>query len=156
VLGYDGSPAADLSVRRTADLLHGDPALVVVVWEAGLPFELFQPTIPPAPIDIRAALQLEETLRHRAQQLAEHGATLARDLGLKAEGLAVVDDVTVAQTLVRLAEERDARAIAVGAHGHSAVRELVVGSTTREVVRTAPCPVIVTRAPADSAGARSK
>jgi nucleotide-binding universal stress UspA family protein len=105
--------------------------------------------IPPAPIDVRTALEIDEALRDRAQKLAAQGATVARKYGLRAEGLAVADDVTVAATLVRLAEERGAVAIVVGSHGHGAIRELL-GGTSRSVVHDAPCPVVMTRGPKGS------
>jgi nucleotide-binding universal stress UspA family protein len=75
--------------------------------------------------------------------MAEQGAVLARQQGLDAKGCAVADTVTVADTLVRLAEEHDAAAVAVGNHGHGKLREMIVGSTTREVIEKAPCPALV-------------
>jgi nucleotide-binding universal stress UspA family protein len=147
VIGYDGSPAAERVLRETAELLPDRQALVVTVWEPGVPYELVQPTIPPAPIDIRFALEVDESLYERAQRMAEQGAAIARDLGLKAEGLAVADDITIAATLVRLATEHDAAALAVGSHGHNGVRELILGSTSREIVKDAPCPVVLARGP---------
>ncbi len=97
------------------------------------------PTIPPAPIDIRTAIELDRAMYERAQQLAGQGAALARESGLKTKGLAVADDVTVADTLVRLAREREAEAVVVGANGHSALREFYSAvphgrySSTRDV-----------------------
>jgi nucleotide-binding universal stress UspA family protein len=64
---------------------------------------------------------------------------------LKAEGLAVADERTVPETLLRLVREQDAAAIVVGAHGHRALREVVLGSTSHEVMRHARCPVVVVR-----------
>jgi nucleotide-binding universal stress UspA family protein len=51
----------------------------------------------------------------------------------------------VADTLVRVAREHDSPALVVGAHGHSGVRELLLGSTARSVTHHAPCPVVVVR-----------
>jgi nucleotide-binding universal stress UspA family protein len=106
-----------------------------------------EPTIPPAPIDFRLALEYEEALYESARQLAEQGANRAIDAGLAAEGFAVADELSVAQTLVRLATERDAACVAVGSHGHRAIREVFLGTTTREVIRHAPCPVLAVRGP---------
>jgi nucleotide-binding universal stress UspA family protein len=154
VIGYDGSPAAEHAVAEAGDLLSGRPALVVVVWNQGLGFELLElPTatigLPPAQLDIRTALEIEKSMQERAQRLAQKGATLARDAGFDAEGLAVADDVDVpvSETIVNLARERDAPAIVLGAHGHGRAAEVIIGSTTRDVVRHAPCPVLVVREP---------
>ena len=149
IVGYDGSPASECALVEAADLLARFPALVVVVWEAGLGFELVDdPSLTPAPIDIRTALEIDKKLSEGAQRLAEHGASLVRKCGVDAEGLAVADDVTPAATLVRLARERHARALVVGHRGRHGLADMP-GSTTREVIRDAPCPVVV-RGPAPS------
>ena len=150
LIGYDGTLASEHALREAAGLLAGRPALVVVVWKAGLAFELIElPAssigLPPAPLDIRAALETDRALYEGAQNGAQRAAALARSLGLEAEALVVAEDrdVTVAETLLRLARERDAHVIAVGAHPHGDL----LGSTTRAVVRHAERPVLVVRAP---------
>jgi nucleotide-binding universal stress UspA family protein len=152
VIGYDGSPAADRAIQEAGALLAGRPALVVAVWKQGLGFELLElPTatigLPPVTVDIRTALEIDEAMQERAQRLAQKGAGLARDAGFESEGLAVADDVDVpvSQTIVKVARERDAAAVVVGAHGHGPAAEVILGSTTRDVVRHAPCPVLVVR-----------
>jgi nucleotide-binding universal stress UspA family protein len=81
--------------------------------------------------------------------MAQHGASLAREAGFEAEGLAIADDVEVpvADTIVRLARERDAQAIVVGAHDHARPAEILLGSTAREVIRHADRPVVVGSGP---------
>lgn len=150
VIGYDGTSASTHALREAAALLAPRPALVVVVWEAGAAFEAMElPAgtggITPVPIDIRAAVELDQSLYERARQLAEQGAALAREAGFEAEGLAVADEVTVADTLVRLAGERDAQAVVLGAHAQGRVSEVLLGSTSQDVVRHAPCPAVVVR-----------
>ena len=53
----------------------------------------------------------------------------------------------VAPTLVRLAEERDVDLIVMGTQGRRGVQRALFGSVAEEVLRTAPCPVLTTRAP---------
>ena len=43
------------------------------------------------------------------------------------------------------AREHDANAIVVGAHGHRALSELLLGSTSHSVLQRAECPVVVVR-----------
>jgi nucleotide-binding universal stress UspA family protein len=148
IIGYDGSGASERAVAETAMLLGKRKALVVTVWEAGGAYEaVAPPSIPPAPIDFRLAFEYEEALYEGARRLAEQGAQRACEAGLDAEGLAVADEVAVADTLVRLAAERDAACVAVGSHGHRAIREVLLGTTTREVIQHAPCPVLAVRGP---------
>lgn len=145
IIAYDGSAASEQALRESAQLLAPRKAVVVVVWEPGLAFDLWAPPLEPAAIDVRTALEIDRALLERAQRLAEQGAETARKLGLDATGLAVADEITVADTVVRLADEKDAPAVVVGPHGHSGIREVVLGSTSRELIRHAPCPVLVVR-----------
>jgi nucleotide-binding universal stress UspA family protein len=152
LIAYDGSPAADHALREAGALLGGRPALVLVVWKTGLGFELIQ-TPPgslgmrPAVLDVSRALEVDRALAEHAQRIAQHGAALAREAGFDAEGLAVADApaVPVAGTIVRLAGERDAQAVVLGAHGKGRVTEVLLGSTSREVVRRAEWPVVIVR-----------
>jgi nucleotide-binding universal stress UspA family protein len=150
IIGFDGTPASEHALREAAALLAPRPALVVVVWEAGkalelatLPIRGFEP--PPTVVDLRGGFELDRAMYEAAQRTAQHGEELAREMGLEAESMVVADDVTVADTLIRLAHEFDSPAIVVGAHGHRALSELVLGSTSRDVIQRAPCPVMVVR-----------
>jgi nucleotide-binding universal stress UspA family protein len=146
IIGYDGSEASGRAVIEAAALLGRRKALVVTVWEPGAAYAaVTPPSIPPAPVDFRLAHEYEEALYQGARHLAEQGAQRAVEAGFDAEGLAVADDMTVAATLVRLATERDAPCVVVGSHGHRALREVLIGSTTRQVIQTAPCPVVAVR-----------
>jgi nucleotide-binding universal stress UspA family protein len=71
-------------------------------------------------------------------------------MGLPAESLVVADDMSIADTLIRVAAEQDAPAVVVGAHRHGALSEVLLGSTSRDVVRRAPCPAVVVREDADA------
>jgi nucleotide-binding universal stress UspA family protein len=148
LIAYDATPASERALRAAAELLAGRPALVLVVWKAGLAFEAIElPAasigLPPAPLDVRTALESEERLYEGARRAAEHGAAVARELGLDAEPLVVADDpdTPVAETIVGFARERGAQAIAAGSHAHGPI----VGSIVRGLIREAPCPVLVVR-----------
>jgi nucleotide-binding universal stress UspA family protein len=148
LIGYDGTPASEHALREAAGVLAPRRALVVVVWKAGLAFELIElPTssvgLPPAPLDMRTALETDRSLYEAAQRAAERAAELARTLGLEAEPLVVGEEpeIPVAETLLRVADERDARVIVVGAHPHGGL----LGSTARAVIRDSQRPVLVAR-----------
>lgn len=154
LIGYDGSDAAEHAIREAGALLPRRPALVVTVWKAGLGLELVEvpsitPGLPPSSLDIRTALEVDRTMAERAQRIAQEGARIAGESGFEEpEGLAVADDVDVpvAETIARVARERHAQVVAVGGHGYSRVREVLLGAITRDVIRRAPCPVLVVRA----------
>ena len=154
LIAYDGTPASNWALWEAAALLRGHKALVVTVYKPGLAFELMElPTatvgLPPAPLDVRTALEVDRQLCEDARRMAEQGARLAKEAGLDVEGLAVAEEVevTIAETIVDVARERDSGAIAVGAHGHGRLGEVILGSTSRDVIRHAPCPVVVVRHP---------
>ena len=148
IIGFDGTRAALHALDEAAPLLGAQRVLVVVVWEAGRAFDLtenasFAFDNPAASLDLSGAFAADQAASEAAVRLAERGAQLAASLGLRAEGLAVADDATVAETLLRLAAERDARAIVLGTHSHPRVSQILFGTTTREILDHAACPVIV-------------
>ncbi len=148
LIGFDGTRAALHALDEAAPLLTEQRVLVVVVWEAGRAFDLtenasFAFDNPAGSLDLSGAFAADQAASEAAVRLANRGAQLAVSLGLKAEGLAVADDATVAETLVRLAEQHDARAIILGSHHHARVSEILFGTTTREILAHAPCPVVV-------------
>ena len=155
LIAFDGSPTALRALREAAELLAPRAGLVVVVWEAGAAYDFATiPSasleLPPAQLDLRRAAELDQALYANAERLARHGAAVARSLGMPADALAVADELTVSETLVRIADEVDAAAIVVGRHDHGALHDVLVGSTAKGLLRRAPCPVLVVRS-ADAA-----
>ena len=124
---------------------------MLAVWKAGLGVELLATPaadgLPPAPIDIRTGLEIDEAQYENSQRLASNGAALARDLGLDAEALVVAEDpeIPISDTVVRIARERGSSAVVVGERAHGRLEEVFLGSTSRDVIRYAPCPVVVVR-----------
>ena len=57
----------------------------------------------------------------------------------------VAAEGTPAGVIERLAKEREVDLIAMGTHGRSVLRELVLGSVAKRVVQRAPCPVLTVR-----------
>jgi nucleotide-binding universal stress UspA family protein len=155
LIGYDGSDAARHAIREAGTLLGGRPALVLVVWEPDAAYGVVPIStlgLTATPIDIRAGMELERTLYEAAERAADQGAALAREAGFEAEALVVADQVSVPETLVRVADERDAQALVLGTHGRRGLSALLLGSTSEGVIRRATRPVVVVRqSEADSA-----
>jgi nucleotide-binding universal stress UspA family protein len=148
IIGFDGTPAAERVVREAGALVAPRPAIVVVVWEAGRVFESATTPAFEAPsvtLEIQSALAADEKIYQVAEEMARRGAALAVEVGLAATGLAVAEEASVAETLMRVGRQHDAQAIAVGAHSHRGISELFLGSTARTLVQHAACPVIVVR-----------
>lgn len=150
IIGFDGTPAAERAVREAATVLGPRPVLIVTVWEPGQAFGLTTgPAValemPAATLDIRLAAEVDRAMYEAAQRTAQRGAELATEAGFQAMALVVADELTVADTLVRVARERDAPAIVVGSYSRASLAELLLGGTARGVLKHAPCPVIVVR-----------
>jgi nucleotide-binding universal stress UspA family protein len=147
LIAYDGSNTARRAVREAATLLGSRQVLVVTVWEPALAYETSMPTagleMAPVPVDVEEAREVEEALHDRARRTAQDGAELAQSLGFQAKGLAVADDVHVADAIVRLAREKGVPAIVVGSRGLKGLRARLEGSTSNAVLKHAPCPVLV-------------
>jgi nucleotide-binding universal stress UspA family protein len=131
----DGSPDGLEALRQAAALRAPDGELVgVVALDLGLAAEAgFEAT--------HAAAQLEE----EAEQARDDAAAL----------LAVISSAEIeivagrpSAALRAVAEHRRADLLAVGRHGNSRRRGLIVGSLVTEMIHDAPCPVLVARASA--------
>jgi len=53
----------------------------------------------------------------------------------------------VVEAILEAAGELPAELIAIGTHGHTGVKHVVLGSTAERIVRLAPCPVLTVKAP---------
>ena len=153
IIAYDGSELARRAVQAAAQLLVPKQVVVVTVWEPGLALvsggaAMTPGAEMPAP-DFEAAAQVDRAMQEHASAVAEEGAELARTAGLQSEPLAVPDEANVAETIIRIARERDAQAVVVGSRGRSGLKARVLGSTSQGVVHHCHVPVVVVRDEAD-------
>lgn len=116
---YDGSGHAGQALEVAAELAAALPAPLVVltVNEKG------------------DAAQTMETLAA--------GEQLARDHGVNVE--TVTAEGKAGPTVLRIAEEKGCDLIAIGAFGHSRIRELFIGSAASHITARAHCPVLMAR-----------
>jgi nucleotide-binding universal stress UspA family protein len=146
LIAFDGSQAARHAVAAAAALLKPRATLVLTVWEPALAHAAVAPppdlAMTPA-VDPSILLEFDEAVRGHAERVANDGAELARSLGLDAEPLAMADVGDIARTIVEVAREHRATAIVVGSRGLSGLRARFEGSTSKAVVKQAPCPVVV-------------
>jgi nucleotide-binding universal stress UspA family protein len=151
LVAYDASAEAQAALREAVALFGQRPLIVASVWEPGLAAMTMTPPAGepgmgymPDPDEVAAIDRLESD---HAKDVAEAGARLARELGATAEALPVPDSANVAETLIAIAEERDARAIVVGSRGLGAIKARVLGSTSRKLLHDTHRPVLVVRTP---------
>ena len=126
LVGYDGSPAADLALQWAADtaLLDQREVTVAIINDPGaLPGVAWVPEDYWAEIAQRASEVLAKAGMPDARVERRHGA--------------------VVPTLIAMAQ--DASLVVLGSRGHSRVGELFVGSVSQHLAGHAPCPVAVIR-----------
>ncbi len=62
----------------------------------------------------------------------------------------------VTDIVCEVAEDLKASVIVMATHGRSGLSHLVLGSTTENILRKAPCPVLVVRPPEEASKPRRK
>jgi nucleotide-binding universal stress UspA family protein len=153
VIAFDGSAAARAAMRHAADLFPGRQAIVATVWEPGLATMSAVPADSMGRVgylpDPETVKLVDDAEQGHATRVAQQGAELARSLGLPAEPHVVADDLDVGDTLIALADDRNAAGIVVGSHGISGLRSHLVGSVARKLIQHSGRPVVVVRADAE-------
>jgi nucleotide-binding universal stress UspA family protein len=143
ILCFDGSDDARRAIERAGAILGGGPALVVHVWEPLSAVVLRNPLIhSPGPLAEQAA-DLDEAGAAAAERLTEEGVRAARAAGFDAAPLCVRSDQRVWPAIVRLAEQRQARAVVLGSRGLSKVGSMLLGSVSNGVVHHCRQPSLV-------------
>lgn len=130
VVGFDGSDAAERAVERAADLAGTDGRVVVVT---------ARPTAAPSPLTPEPILDAPSPAEQ--QGLLERGRALLEGRGPAASFVAMDGDP--AEALLRTARADDATLIIVGRTGSGFVTRALLGSTAANVIRQAPCDVLV-------------
>jgi nucleotide-binding universal stress UspA family protein len=131
----DGSPDGLEALRQAAALRAPEGELVGVV-----------------ALDLGLAAEAGFEATHAAAQLEEEAEQARDDAAAALEGIPSAEVEIVsgrpAAALRAVAEHRRADLLAIGRHGSSRRRGLIVGSLVTEMIHEAPCPVFVTRPPA--------
>lgn len=157
LIAFDGSPAAVEAVERAAGILgEGRTAVILTVWEPGLltaavapiPGGLGAPVPPP---DVEQVKALDRSEEEHADRIAGEGVEIADRHGLDARAIVSRDESSVAQTILRVADEENASAIVIGSRRHSAIASVLLGSTTEAVLHKTSRPLLVIR-PAEAGG----
>ncbi len=129
-VGYDGSSEADLALKEAERLSHtlNDQLHMITV-------------VPTAHGVVNAKLEeLERTaLRRQYRGILEWGASNVMEAVSKETLLLEGDPATI------LADQGgDLDLLVLGSRGYGAIRSALLGAVSSEVIRNAPCPVVVT------------
>jgi nucleotide-binding universal stress UspA family protein len=132
VVGYDGSPPSDRAVDRAATLVGSGGGVIVVTARPSLASQgvISESILDAPPADERS-------------ELLERSRALLRERGVGATLVAANGDP--AEALIQVAQDEDAEMILVGHTGTGYVTRALLGSTAENVLRHAPCDVLVVR-----------
>lgn len=144
LIAYDGSADARRAIDCAGQLMSGEPATVLTVWE---------PIINAVPLggpgmrygwsDEVSTTEANTAAQSCAQDQAEEGVELARHAGLNPQPRTRGRVTTVAEAILAVADEVDARAIVLGTRGLRGLKSLMLGSVSHAVVQHAKIPVVV-------------
>lgn len=135
----DFSEDAELAIATAHWLLAPleQDARLVLVNAFNLPIEYTTYGLLPMSVNYLedTGLEAERRLYELSQRLEGEGLTVET----------VAREGDPAHVITEEAETRGADLIAMGTHGHSALRHLLLGSTAERVIQHAPCPVMTIR-----------
>ncbi len=148
---YDGSPDSRSAIEHVGELLSGQPATVLTVWEPFIEvvarttygFGMFGGSV-----DVE---EIDAANRQGAEARAQEGAELAGEAGLKAQARTRSQLITVANTILSEAEAVSAIAIVMGSRGLTGVKSVLLGSVSHGVIQHADRAVVVVPSPEVSA-----
>ena len=134
----DGSKLAEQAIPYATELCKGSTQVTL--------FQVVHLPLPLAAPDVAMTVPMPdlEELKQEALDYLERLAAPLRAEGVRVNA-AVVERDAVAQAIVEYAEENEINLIAMTTHGRSGLSRLLFGSVAEEVVRHAPCPVLIIR-----------
>jgi nucleotide-binding universal stress UspA family protein len=144
LLATDGSPSAAEATREAIELARmlGAPLIVAAVEHVTAPVYGYYGYA-------QVYSELRKAENRHVHEVLDDVAALAETAGVGCMTFPL--EGIVADEICKLARERDAAMIVLGAHGWGALKRLVFGSVSLGVLHDAPCPVLVARGVAEGA-----
>lgn len=136
LVAVDGSPHSLKGVREAAVLAKALPARLELV-------NVLPPILLAPSVYAETIAKVEEGNRQAASELLEVARKAAAELGVEADTAMVTG--APAEAIAELATADRVWGVVLGAHGHSAVKRVLLGSVTDRLVHICSKPVLVIR-----------
>ena len=139
----DGSRASQRGLREAIRLAKGQKASLQLVHVVD------EHTVLVSAAEVGPDLvRLMLVLRKQGAKLLRNAAALVRRNGLKCTSVLLeAQNGPAADLIVRQARKSGADLVVIGTHGRRGLRRLIMGSDAEQIVRSAPVPVMLVRAP---------
>lgn len=137
VVGYDASESSEAALREASLWAQRHGGRVLLAHAVYFDSEEF--AIPPS--------QIERGVESAMRFCRDAKARISAECGLADRVEVLVREGEAPEVLARIAALDKANLIAVGTFGKSALKRLLVGSVTAEVILKAPCDVLVVKRP---------
>jgi nucleotide-binding universal stress UspA family protein len=146
VICHDGSPSAKHAVSVAHATLGHKPAVLLHVWSPPAEF-LADAFSTSAAVTGPSIVELERLALERAQELAEQGYEVARQIGFAVELRLERNDTSVWRKILDVADETEADLIVAGTRGQTALQSALLGTVSNAVAHHSARPVLVVPTP---------
>ena len=146
LIAYDGSADSQAAIDTAGELLKGQPATVLTVWEQLS--DLVARTGSGMAIGDIDFVSVDKSSEDQARERAEEGSERAKRAGLEPVARTSVRENSIAATILAQADEVGASVIVLGTRGLTGLKSLLLGSVSHGVLQHADRPVVVVPSPA--------
>lgn len=148
LVATDGSPTSNLALLETANLAAADTCVRVITVTDNPVFNI------PLDMDVNAIYDVEfmhTSMLKAAKDILERAKTLLQHKGIRAKthlvDLSEAGNSSIAEAIMKEAEEWPADVIVIGTHGRRGFNRLLMGSVAETLIRSATKPVLLVRGP---------